>query len=49
MNLFILSRNPVQCAKWMMDKHIIKIILEAAQMLSTAKRVLDPDCILEAG
>ena len=27
----------------MMDKHIVKIILEAVQMLCTAKIVLDPD------
>ncbi len=45
MNLFILSLNFAQCAEWMFDKHISKIILEAAQMLSTAKRVLDPDNI----
>lgn len=27
----------------MFDKHIVKIILEAVQMLCTAKRLLDPD------
>ena len=26
-----------------MDKHISKIIIEAVQMLSTAKRILDPE------
>jgi hypothetical protein len=41
MNLFILSLNPVECACMMMDKHVIKIILEAVQMLCTAKRILD--------
>jgi hypothetical protein len=40
MNLFILSTNPTQCAEMMMDVHIVKIILEAIQMLSTAKRLL---------
>jgi hypothetical protein len=43
MNLFILSINPVECAQQMMDKHVIKIILEAVQMLCTAKRILDPE------
>jgi hypothetical protein len=43
MNLFILSLNPTECASQMMDKHVIKIILEAVQMLCTAKRVLDPE------
>lgn len=40
MNLFILSYNPVECAQMMMDVHIVKIILEAVQMLSSAKRLL---------
>jgi hypothetical protein len=41
MNLFILSQDPKECAAMMMDVHIVKIILEAVQMLSTAKRLLD--------
>ena len=41
MNLFILSYIPTECAEMMMDVHIVKIILEAVQMLSTAKRVLE--------
>jgi hypothetical protein len=45
MNLFILSLNQQQIAEWMFDKHIIKIILEAVQMLCTAKRLIDPDDI----
>jgi len=43
MNLFILSLIPKEIAEAMMDKHISKIILEAVQMLCTAKRVVDPD------
>ena len=42
MNLFILSLCFRECAEWMFDKHISKMIVEAVQMLSTAKRVLDP-------
>ena len=43
MNLFILSLSQKQTAEWMFDKHIVKIILEAVQMLCTAKLLLDPD------
>lgn len=43
MNLFILSICPIECASLMMDKHIVKIILEAVQMLCTAKRLLNPE------
>ena len=43
MNLFILSLNPEEIAKYMMDKHIAKIILEAVQMLCSAKRLIDGD------
>jgi hypothetical protein len=40
MNLFILSLDPAKIAKYMMDKHIAKIILEAVQMLCTTQRLL---------
>jgi hypothetical protein len=43
MNLFILSHDPAKAAEEMMDKHVNKILLEAVQMLCTAKRILDPD------
>ena len=43
MNLFILSLSQKQIAEYMFDKHIVKIILEAVQMLCTAKLLLDPD------
>jgi hypothetical protein len=48
MNLFVLSLCFAECAQWMFDKHISKMILETAQMLCTAKRVLDPDGVDEA-
>lgn len=41
MNLFILDINPVQAAKLQCDKHVVKMIVESAQMLSTAHRMLD--------
>ena len=43
MNLFILSLIKKEIAESMMDKHISKILLEAVQMLCSAKRVLSPD------
>ena len=41
MNIFYLDQDPVQAAQWMVDKHVVKMILESAQLLSTAHRVLD--------
>ena len=41
MNIFYISDNPVQAAEWMVDRHVVKMILESAQLLSTAHRVLD--------
>jgi hypothetical protein len=33
MNIFFLHRNPRICAQWHCDKHVIKMILEACQLL----------------
>jgi len=41
MNIFFISNNPQQAAEWMVDKHVVKMILESAQLLSTAHRFLD--------
>lgn len=41
MNIFFLDNDPRQCAEWMVDKHVVKMILETAQLLSTAHRVID--------
>lgn len=35
MNIFILDENPVKCARYHCDKHVNKMLLEAAQMLCT--------------
>jgi hypothetical protein len=43
MNLFILSWNLQECALYMFDKHISKILLEAVQMLCTTMRLVDPE------
>ena len=41
MNIFYLHNDPVKCAEMHVDKHCVKMILEYAQLLSTAHRVLD--------
>jgi len=41
MNIFYLDKDPVKAAEYSCDKHVVKMILESAQMLSTAHRVLD--------
>ena len=41
MNIFYVDHDPVQAAEWMVDKHVVKMILESAQLLSTAHRILD--------
>ena len=41
MNIFYLDTNPALCAEYHCDKHVVKMIIEYAQMLSTAHRVID--------
>lgn len=41
MNIFYLSDNPEEAARYHVDKHVVKMILESAQMLCTAHRLLD--------
>jgi len=41
MNIFYLSYDPRTCADEHCDKHCVKMIVEYAQLLSTAHRVLD--------
>jgi len=41
MNIFFLHKDPRICARYHCDKHVVKMILEYAQILSTAHRVLD--------
>lgn len=39
MNIFILDTNVKKCAEYHCDKHVVKMITESAQMLSTACRL----------
>ena len=38
MNIFYLNEDPIKAAKHQYNKHIVKMILESAQMLCTAHR-----------
>jgi hypothetical protein len=41
MNIFYLHKNPKDCAEMHLDKHVVKMIIEYAQLMSTAHRLLD--------
>ena len=41
MNIFYLSPDCLTCAQYHVDKHVVKMILEYTQLLSTAHRMLD--------
>ena len=45
MNIFAIEKTPEDCARSMVDKHVVKMILETAQLLSTAHRVIDGQMI----
>ena len=40
-NIFYLDHDPRIAARYDCDKHVVKMILETVQMLSTAHRVVD--------
>ena len=41
MNIFVLDNDPIKAAEYSCDKHVVKMIVESCQMLSSAHRVLD--------
>ena len=41
MNIFYLNVDPLKCAQQHCNRHVVKMIVEYAQLLSTAHRVLD--------
>lgn len=43
MNIFYLDKDPYISAQAMTDKHVVKMILESAQLMCTAHHVLDED------
>jgi hypothetical protein len=40
-NIFQVDSDPIRAAEALVDKHVVKMILETAQLLCTAHRVLD--------
>lgn len=48
MNIFYLDRTPHKAAQAHCDKHCVKMILESAQMLSTAQRTNQPQLSADA-
>ena len=46
MNIFYLDTDIHTCAKYHTDKHVVKMIVEYAQLLSTAHRVIDGTVIV---
>lgn len=47
MNIFYLDNDPTKCAEYHLDKHVVKMILEYCQLLSTAHRVIDGEETIE--
>lgn len=39
MNIFVLDKNPEQAAKWHCDRHVCKMAIEYAQILSTVLHI----------
>lgn len=46
MNIFVLDNDAATSARMMCDKHVVKMILESCQLLSTAHHVLDGDVLV---
>jgi hypothetical protein len=47
MNVFYLDKDPELAAQYHCDKHVVKMIVESAQLLSTAHRLLDGELYYE--
>ena len=43
MNIFYIDKDPKLCAQYHNDKHVVKMILEYAQLMCTAHRELDSE------
>jgi hypothetical protein len=49
MNIFVLDPDAATSARMMCDKHVVKMILESCQLLSTAHHVLDGEPVIGKG
>lgn len=49
MNIFVLDRSPAKSAQMLCDAHVVKMIVESAQLLSTHDRITgrfkEPNCL----
>lgn len=43
MNIFVLDSNPTKAAQFACDKHVVKMVLETAQILCTVRQVYKLD------
>ena len=41
MNIFYLDNDPQKAAEMLIDKHVVKMVLESAQLLCTCHRIVD--------
>lgn len=48
MNIFYLDHEPSKAAQYHCDKHVVKMILESAQLLSTAHRISDGSLYIDS-
>lgn len=48
MNIFVLDQSPFWCARFHNDRHLVKMILETAQLLCTAHHFLDGEAMSRA-
>jgi len=46
MNIFYLDNDVKKCAEYHCNAHVVKMVIEYAQLLSTAHRILDGDLVL---
>ena len=46
MNIFVLADSPKESAEMHCDKHVCKMMIEYAQMLSTTHRILDGEEVI---
>jgi predicted alpha-1,6-mannanase (GH76 family) len=49
MNIFVLDPDAATSARMMCNKHVVKMILESCQLLSTAHHVLDGEPVMTKG
>ncbi len=39
MKVFVLDRDPRQCARWLIDEHVEKVLINAVKIMSTVHRI----------